>query len=439
MLNRGKSWAADPKRLTSPLEIEGERWNGMFRGFAIVLSLFIVSLVLLAAVSPINEVAISSGNIASAQPPSALQHQEGGVVEQLYAGAGAHVKKGDVIIQLREFQNERKQGQLDVRISDAELNIARLQALIDGTEPDFPDADPQLLTRQEISFFQERRAARKNRDVLLARVAQREAELSAAGDQMESLQQEKSNHVALVEMQRNLAAEGYGSRQSLLRAESELAKTEGQIAQTRGQTETASKALLEAQASLAQLTAENKARWSAELTQITTELKDLQEQSRDQQDRNQRLAIRAPFDGWIQSLVPKAPGEVVRAGEPIGEIVPEGSPLYASVRLLPKDVGTVAIDDKAIVTLTAFNADNFGEVQGTVTKISPTTASDEQGNVYYEVDVALESVEGKRVADLSRLRPGMELQARIQTEKRTMLRYFLRPVYRSLEVAFSES
>lgn len=439
MLNRGKSWAADPKRLTSPLEIEGERWNGMFRGFAIVLSLFIVSLVLLAAVSPINEVAISSGSIASAQPPSALQHQEGGVVEKLYAGAGAHVKKGDVIIQLREFQNERKQGQLDVRISDAELNIARLQALIDGTDPDFPEADPQLLTRQELSFFQERRAARKNRDVLLARIAQREAELSAADDQMESLQQEKSNHVALVEMQRNLAAEGYGSRQALLRAESELAKTEGQIAQTRGQTETASKALEEAQASLAQLTAEDKARWSAELAQITTELKDLQEQSRDQQDRNERLAIRAPFDGWIQSIVPKAPGEVVRAGEPIGEIVPEGSPLYASVRLLPKDVGTVAMDDKAIVTLTAFNADNFGEVQGTVTKISPTTASDEQGNVYYEVDVALESVEGKRVADLSRLRPGMELQARIQTEKRTMLRYFLRPVYRSLEVAFSET
>ncbi len=439
MLNRGKSWAADPKRLTSPLEIEGERWNGMFRGIAVALSLFVVALILLAAVSPINEVAITTGNIASAQPPSVLQHQEGGVVEQLYAGPGARVKKGDIIVQLREFQNERKQGQLDVRISDAELNIARLQALVDGTEPVFPDADPQLLTRQEISFFQERRAARKNRDVLLARIAQREAELSAADNQLESLQQERANHVALVEMRRNLAAEGYASRQSLLQAESELAKTEGQIAQTNGQTETASKALVEAKASLGQLTAENKAKWSAELSQITAELQDLQEQSRDQRDRNKRLAIRAPFDGWIQSLVPKAPGEVVRAGEPIGEIVPEGSPLYASVRLQPKDVGTVAMDDRAIVTLTAFNADVFGEVQGIVSKISPTTASDEQGNVYYEVDVALESVEGKRIADLSRLRPGMELQARIQTEKRTMLRYFLRPVYRSLEVAFSES
>lgn len=439
MFNRGKDWAADPNRLTSPLEIEGERWNGMFRGIAVALSLFILSLILLAAVAPINEVAITTGSITSAQQPSALQHQEGGVVEKILTRPGSKVKMGDVIIQLREFQNERKLGQLNIRISDAELTIARLQALIDGTEPNFPKADPELLTRQEMSFFQERRAARKNREVLQARIAQREVELSAADNQLESLKQELANHMDLVEMRRGLAAEGYASRQSLLQAESELAKTEGQIAQINGQTETAEKALVEARASLSQLSAENKAKWSAELSQITAELKDLQEQSRDQQDRTERLAIRAPFDGWIQDLTPKAAGEVVRAGEPIGEIVPDGSPLYASVRLQPKDVGSVSIDDRALVTLTAFNADSFGEVQGVVSKISPTTASDEQGNVYYEVDVALESVEGRRVADLSKLRPGMELQARIQTEKRTMLRYFLRPVYRSLEVAFSES
>lgn len=439
MLNRGKSWVADANRLTSPLEIEGERWNGMFRGFAVALALFVLCIILFAAVAPINEVAITTGNITSAQQPSTLQHEEGGVVQHIAVRPGSRVNKGEIIIQLREFQNARKQGQLDVRISDAELTIARLQALIEGTEPNFPTADLELLTRQELSFFQARRAARKNREVLLARIAQREAELSGADNQMESLEQERANHLALVEMRRGLAAEGYASRQSLLEAESELAKTEGQMAQIIGQTETASKALVEAKASLGQLTAENKAKWSAELSQVTAEFMDLQEQSREQRDRSERLAIRAPFDGWIQDLTPKAPGEVVRAGEPIGEIVPEGSPLYASVRLQPKDVASIAIDDRALVTLTAFNADSFGEVQGVVSEISPTTASDEQGNVFYEVDIALESVEGKRVADLSKLRPGMELQARIQTEKRTMLRYFLRPVYRSLEVAFSES
>ena len=42
MPDKGNNWAADPKRLTSPLEIEGERWNGLFRSFAVALSLFVL-------------------------------------------------------------------------------------------------------------------------------------------------------------------------------------------------------------------------------------------------------------------------------------------------------------------------------------------------------------------------------------------------------------
>lgn len=439
MPDKGKNWAADPKRLTSPLEIEGERWNGLFRSFAVALSLFVLSLILLAAVAPINEVAITNGHITSTQSPSAIQHEEGGVVDGIFVGPGSAVKKGDVLIQLRDFQNQRQQGQLDVRIWDVELTIARLEGLISGTEPVFPDADPALVTRHELSYFQERRAVRKNEEVLAARVAQREAELAAAENQMDSLARERENYAALVNMRKSLADEGYGTRRSLLEAEAELAKTDGQIARILGQIEMSGKALLEARVTAEQLETENKAKWSAELSKSAAELEDLLEQSSQQRDRYNRLAIRAPFDGWIQNLLPKAPGEVVRAGEQIGEIVPQDSPLYATVRLKPKDVGSVSLNDRALVTLTAFDPDAFGEVQGVVSKISPTTASDDDGNVYYEVNVALQSVEGRRIADLSRLRPGMELQARIQIEKRTMLRYFLRPVYRSLEIAFSES
>tara|TARA_R110002124_G_scaffold80518_10_gene213089 strand:- start:15966 stop:17285 length:1320 start_codon:yes stop_codon:yes gene_type:complete len=439
MPDKGNNWAADPKRLTSPLEIEGERWNGLFRSFAVALSLFVLSLILLSAVAPINEVAVTSGQITSTQPPSAIQHEEGGVVDSIFVSPGSKVRKGEIIIQLREFQNERQQGQLDVRISNAELTITRLEGLINGSEPVFPDADPSLLIRQELSFFQERRAVRKNEEVLAAQMAQRKAELTSAENQMNSLEKENLNNAALVEMRRNLAAEGYGTRRSLLEAEAELAKTEGQIARALGQIDMSGKALQEAQVTAEQLETENKAKWSAELSTVAAELEDLLEQSRQQRDRFDRLAIRAPFDGWIQNLLPKAAGEVVRAGEQIGEIVPQNSLLYATVRLKPKDVASVSLHDRALVTLTAFDPDTFGEVQGVVSKISPTTASDDDGNVYYQVDVDLQSVEGTRTADLSLLRPGMELQARIQTEKRTMLRYFLRPVYRSLEIAFSES
>lgn len=432
-------WAADPKRLTSPLEIEGERWNGLFRGVAISLSLFFLGLIGIAAVAPISEVALTSGSIVPTQSPSALQHDEGGVVEKLFAGAGDVVKKGDVIVQLRAFQTERQQEQLKVRTSDSLLTIARLEALINGKKPEFPAADAALVGRQELSFFQERRATRKSKAVLEARVAQRKAELQSAKTQLVSLEEEREQYQSLADMRKQLVEEGYGTRRSLLEAKAELAGAEGQISQTLGRIESAQEALVEAREAIAQQQAENKARWSAELSKVTAELKDFEEQTRQQDDRLFRLAIRAPFDGRIQDLLPKAVGEVVRAGEPIGEIVPSDSELYASVRLLPKDVGTVAVDDKALITLTAFNADTFGEVEGRVSKISPTTATDETGNTFYEVNVALKAIEGVKTADLGQLRPGMELQARIQTEKRTMLRYFLRPVYRSLERAFSES
>lgn len=432
-------WAADPNRLTSPLEIEGERWNGLFRGFATALSIFFIGLIAIAAVAPINEVALTSGNIVPTQSPSTLQHDEGGVVDEILVSVGDTVKKGDILVQLRAFRTEREKEQLKVRTSNAELTIARLVALIEGVKPIFPPADAALLGRQELSYFQELRATRKSEAVLASRVAQRDAELHAAKQQLISLKEERAHYQSLMEMRQKLVAEGYGTRRSLLESQAQLAGSEGQIAQTVGRIEGAVEALREAEESIAQQQAENKTRWSAELSKVTAELKDYEEQSSQQDDRFYRLAIRAPFDGRIQDLLPKASGEVVRAGEPIGEIVPRDSKLYASVRLMPKDVGTVSINDTALITLTAFNADTFGEVQGTVSNISPTTATDEQGNTFYEVSVDLNSVEGVKVADLSQLRSGMELQARIQTEKRTMLRYFLRPVYRSLERAFSES
>ncbi|MFK8036266.1 MAG: HlyD family type I secretion periplasmic adaptor subunit [Hyphomicrobiales bacterium] len=432
-------WAADPNRLTSPLEIEGERWNGLFRGVATALALFFIGLIGIAAVAPINEVALTTGSIVPTQSPSTLQHDEGGVVEEIRVSVGDIVEKGDIIVQLREFQTEIQQEQLQVRTNDAMLTIARLEALINGTKPEFPRDDIALATRQELAFFEERSATRKGRAVLEARVAQREAELRSAKQQLISLREEREHYSELAEMRSQLVEEGYGTRRSLLEAKAELAGADGQISQTMGRIDGAQEALIEAQEAIGQQQAENKARWSAELSKVAAELKDFQEQSLQQKDRIYRLAIRAPFDGRVQDLLPKAKGEVIRAGEPIGQIVPSDSKLYASVRLSPKDVGAVAVNDRALVTLTAFNSDTFGEVEGLVSTISPTTATDETGNTFYEVNVALRAIEGVKTADLSQLRAGMELQARIQTEKRTMLRYFLRPVYRSLERAFSES
>jgi len=79
------------------------------------------------------------------------------------------------------------------------LTISRLQALIQGNvNLNFPTADLELLdgARNCHIFSGPAEAARKNREVSLARIAQREAELTLQINQMESLEQERTNHLA---------------------------------------------------------------------------------------------------------------------------------------------------------------------------------------------------------------------------------------------------
>ena len=439
MAEAAKGWVVNTGRLTSPLEIEGERWNGFFRSVGVSVALFIIGIIAIAAVAPINEVAMSQGEITPTQQPSALQHREGGIVSEILVTIGDRVSRGQPIMQLSAFQNESEQVQVGVRIADARLNIARLQALLDGAEPQFPDADLDQLGRQKLAYVQELLAYSETTAVLAARVAQKEADYIAANKQIRSLKEETNKQMALLEMRQSLAAEGYASRRSLIESEASMARVEGQLAQAEGRVLSADEAMQEAIASQGQQLAEYRAKWSMELVQITTELKDFEERLAQQKNRMKQLVIRAPFDGRVQDLLPKAPGEVVRAGEEIGLIVPLDSRLYASVRLMPKDVGSVSLGDQAVLTLTAFDPNVFGELLGDVTSISPTTSTDQQGNIFYDVKIMLIESTGDAGADLSRLIPGMQLQARIRTEQRTMLRYFLRPVYRSLERAFSES
>lgn len=430
--------------LSAPLEFEGERWNGLYRSIGLAVALFVLVLIGIAAIAPLHEVAVANGAITPTQQPSTLQHDQGGVVEILHFRSGDEVQAGQVIVQLRAFQNEREQAQLHIRRANIAAEVLKFEALIAGKEPDFTSVFPEIsdadLSEQQRQAYEEEQAVAAQSEALYqARLEQRQAERNAAEAELTSLADERRAYQALVEMRAGLVAEGYATRRSLLEAEADLARVEGEMARLAGRIESATNAISEARAELAHRQSELRARWSLELARKVAERKELDQQVIAERDRFDRLAIRAPFDGRLQDLLPKAPGEVVGAGEVIGQIVPLDSTLFALVRLPPKDVGMVSVDDQAILSVTAFDPDLFGDVFGTVSKISPTTNADADGQAFYAVDIQLDPEAIAPETDLTQLRAGMELEARIVTQERTLLRYFLRPVYRALERAFSEN
>lgn len=164
-------------------------------------------------------------------------------------------------------------------------------------------------------------------------------------------------------------------------------------------------------------------------------------------DRFDRLLVRAPSDGIVQELSPKSIGEVVKAGDPVARIVPTSRELVAEVRIDPKDSGHVHENADAEIRLLTFDSAIFGSVRGKVDFVSATTFNPPPGQggtgqnapePYYKATIRLLQDHVSSGVNTYPIAPGMVLQAHIQTGSKSIVRYMFKPVFNSLDVAFTE-
>jgi HlyD family secretion protein/epimerase transport system membrane fusion protein len=100
--------------------------------------------------------------------------------------------------------------------------------------------------------------------------------------------------------------------------------------------------------------------------EVQAEIMDLQERLIVAEDILERIEIRAPQSGIIQNLEVHTVGGIVRPGEPLMEIVPQGEELLIAVRVAPTDIDNIELGQSTEVRFTALNARTtpilFGEV-----------------------------------------------------------------------------
>jgi membrane fusion protein, adhesin transport system len=148
----------------------------------------------------------------------------------------------------------------------------------------------------------------------------------------------------------------------------------------------------------------------------------------------------------VQEIIPKARGEVVKPGEPVARIVPTEYELVAEVRIDPKDSGFVQVGAPADVKFANYDSTLFGTVSGTVEYISATTfmpagqalPGQPAPEPYYKAVVRLASDHVGTGARRRPIAPGMMVQAGIVTGSKSITRYLLKPVFDSIDVAFTE-
>ena len=415
-------------------------------GWVIVL-VFVVGFGAWAAITPLAEAAIAAGLLKVEGTRRTVQHFEGGIVREILVRDGDQVRQGQVLLRLDQPQAGQQTETLRSQRWALVAQDARLMAELAGnSDIAFPAelsgheaARARDAVAGQINLFQARRIALDTQmTVLQARIEQFEAQIGSSEAQRDSqsqqlvlLRAEESNTATLL-------AQGLARLPQLLAIQRQVAATVGNIADMGSQIERSRAQIAESEREMRRLRDTRIQEVSTELRELRVRLAETEERLRAAEDVSTRLEITAPEAGTVINLRVFTLGAVVRAGDPVMEIVPVRDRIIAEVNVQPNDIEVIHPGLQAEIRLPAFKSRLVPYLHGTVIFVASDVTEDERrGMAYYRVQIEIDESQ-LRALEGVQLRPGMMAEALIRTGERSFARYLLQPVFDSFHRAFRE-
>jgi HlyD family secretion protein len=291
----------------------------------------------------------------------------------------------------------------------------------------------------ERKLFNLRRTARNGQKAQLReRIAQLGEEIAGLTAQQNS----KAKEIALIERElagvRELWKQNLVQLTRLTALEREAARLDGERGQLIAAAAQAKGKIAETTLQILQIDQDIASDVAKELREVDGKIGEFIERKVTAEDQLKRIDIRAPQDGTVFQLAVHTIGGVITAGDPIMLIVPDADNLSVEVKVNPQDIDQLQLNQKAILRFTAFNVRTTPEIEGTVTRISADTSTDQRtGQSYYTVRIAMAADQVERLGDV-KLLPGMPVEAFVQTGDRTMFSYLIKPLHDQFVRAFRE-
>jgi HlyD family secretion protein len=423
------------------------RGTGRF-GLVIVILFFVVGGGW-AATMPLAGATIATGVVSPEGSRRTVQHLEGGIIDEIRVREGDPVRKGDILIVLKDMGTQAMADTLATRLANLAAKEARLQAERSAAETirrDHPalanldNPDIVLAIDQQINELATRRASDASREaILIQQVAQLEDQIGGYQKRLESIRRQNALIAEELSDVEGLYRQGYERKARVLalqRSEAELLGTEGDLL---ARVAAAREAVGETRLKIVNLKIERLEQVDRELTEVQASRIEVEKQIQESLDRLARTAIIAPADGTIMDLRFKTPGGVVRAGEAVVDIVPEHDELVIEARVAPQDIDTVRAGQSAYVMFPSFPQRSMHRIAGDITQVSGDAFHDERiGQSYFSARVKIDPAVLAAEAPEIRLSPGMPAEVYIRTVERTLLEYLAQPVLQVAERTFRE-
>lgn len=388
------------------------------RAGLIALLVFFVGFGGWAAFAPLDAAVVAPGVVVVSGNRQTVQHRDGGIVSSIAVEEGDRVESGQVLIELGSPELVAQEQALLSQVVDLQMQRARLTAERSGSQQLRPPAEwaslsPEDRAIADAAFERHRReAGRGSWSPFDARIAGYRGEVESLNRQEALLNEELSG-------MRELAAEQLVPMTRVRALERGLAELQGRRAE------------------LTSMIASTQQERYEDLRSVDARLAELTPQLAGARERLELTRLRAPTDGQVVGLQVHTVGGVVRAGERLMDIVPEGQDLIVEAQVHPESADDLQVGQTTEVRITAFGGRNLPIVHGEVTQVSADRFVEERtGRAYFLMQVKVPPAELQRLIDAGgesrRLRPGLSAQVVVPTRKRTALQYLLEPLNQTL-------
>jgi HlyD family secretion protein len=401
-----------------------------------------------ASTAEISGALIAQGSLVVDSNVKKVQHPTGGVVGEVRARDGDHVKAGDILVRLDETVTRANLAIITKGLTELYARKARLGAERDGADAvavpkeladraDDPDVQEALASERKL--FELRRDARLGqKNQLQERIKQLQEQITGLTAQQDA----KSKEMTIINQElqgvRDLWAKNLIQINRLTSLEREEARLQGEHGQLIATAAEAKGKIVETELQILQVDQQFTSDVAKELRETDSKIGEYVERKVTAEDQLKRTDLRAPQDGVVFQSTANTVGGVITAGDPIMLIVPEADNLLVEAKVEPKDIDQVQFGQPVVLRFSAFNMRTTPEVNGTVVRVAADTSTDQRtGQSYYVVRISMTAEEIAKLGDV-KLTPGMPVEAFIQTGERTMLSYLVKPLHDQLKRAFRE-
>jgi epimerase transport system membrane fusion protein len=414
---------------------------------------FLGTLLLWSLVARLDSAAIAPAVIKVQDSRRTIQHQSGGTIKELLVHEGDLVRKDQVLIRLDDGGIRAQVATLATQLDGLVALRSQLLAAQSGAADivfefnqiraeGFGAKDEErldgLMQRQRDELSAKRASIAnqteflRQRQTLLARQLEGDhGQEAAQATQIKLVQQE-------LKAAQHLLEQGLMTSAHVL----DLQRTEAQLMGSRAERAAAIAQAREgirgAEIQIEQLKRDRASQVAGDLLTANEKIEDLTPRLANARAELVGTEIKAPVDGSVISQSVFTIGGVIRPGEKILDVVPDGEPLILEGKLAPEQVDGVSIGMRVEVRFPEYSSRDMPLLHGTVTGLSADRLMDPTTNLGFFRLAA--TIDAKELAATphDHLMPGLPADIIVPLQSRSAFDYLISPLRRSFSHAFRE-